>query len=512
MAHVGSRLQGSVPHRSSRSSGQGSDGAGSGLDLGYYAGGHRGPDHVAPAVILAADPVEGLYVDGVGNGPALVLFSRPVALAAHAEHVAVAQQPASSIPGARARNTPPVTATMIGMSPFSLRHDVRLGLLLLVAALLLDMGSSGGSWFSLVFGQLDRTARALGLLGLVGGLGSLFVVLAAIWVDRRPPHGMMAAGAVILALGLVLVTLARSFGPALAGLFLVGAGGSAFSSLVFYAIVVKGYARFKGTLIGALGLVFAANPGAGAIRNWDFGIPVGWFALVLVLIGGMVLYIFLPRWFRGTYGPGPALRETIALPGVKARSASAAAVYLAATTIFAAGSTHLLWVAAASVGAAYDARYQALALAVGIGALVWGVAADFFSVRWLLIALAVLSLPAAACVWLLDDPFGGALLLSLVRGGLVSLPWVLMANLLPERHFAKLALAIALLGVLGRSLGPLYQGATMGFWGTGSFIWIALIESVVLAGAVAWRPTDGGIGSWTRWWNKRAPCEERRLQ
>ena len=129
---------------------------------------------------------------------------------------------------------------MIGMSPFSLRHDVRLGLLLVVAALLLDMGSSDGSWISFVFGQLDHTARALGLLGLVVGLGSLFVVLAAIWVDRRPPHGMMAAGAVIVALGLVLATLSRSLGPTVAGLFLVGAGGSAFSSLVFYAIVVKG--------------------------------------------------------------------------------------------------------------------------------------------------------------------------------------------------------------------------------------------------------------------------------
>ena len=71
------------------------------------------------------------------------------------------------------------------------------------------------------------------------------------------------------------------------------------ASLIFYAIVVKGYARFRGTLIGALGLVFAANLGAGAIRDWDFGIPVGWFALVLVLMGGMVLYIVSPPMVQG---------------------------------------------------------------------------------------------------------------------------------------------------------------------------------------------------------------------
>ena len=298
-------------------------------------------------------------------------------------------------------------------------------------------------------------------------------------------------------------------------MFLIEAGGSAFSSLIFYAIVVKGYARFRGTLIGALGLVFAANPVAGAIRDWEFGIPIGWLALLLVLIGGVVLYLFLPRWFTDTYGPGPGLRETVALPGVKGRFASAAVLYLVSAMILAAGSTHLRWVtmaAAAEVGADYDAWHQAMAVAGGIGALVWGAAADFFPVRWLLIVLALLSLPAAAWVWLPDDPVGSALLLSLVRGGLISLPWVLAADLLPQRHFAKLALAMTLLGTLGMSLGSLYQGAAMAVWGTESFIWIVLIESIVLTAAVAWQPTNGGIGSRIRWRNKPLRCEEREEQ
>ena len=409
-----------------------------------------------------------------------------------------------------------MAVTMAGMSPFIRHPDVKLGLLLAVAALLLDMGSSGASWTVPIADRLDLSAMPLGLLGTAGGLGSLFVVLAAIWVDRRPPHGMMAVGAGILALGLVLATLSRSFAPAVVGLFLIEAGGSAFASLIFYAIVVKGHARFRGTLIGVLGLVFAANAGAAAIRNWDFDIPIGWSALVLVLIGGMVLYMFLPRWFRGNYQPGPTLRETIAVPGVKTRFASAAVVHLAAAMIIAAGSTHLRWVTAAAkvvVGADYDAWYEALALAGGIGALVWGAAADFFPVRWLIIALAALSLPAAAWVWLSDDPVVGALLLSLVRGGLISLPWVLTADLLPRPHFAKLAVAIAMLGMLGSSLGSLYQGAAMVAWGAGSLIWIAIVESIVLAAVVvAWQPTDGGIGSRIRWWNKPPRCQDQRLQ
>ena len=399
-----------------------------------------------------------------------------------------------------------MATTIAGMSPFIRHSDVRLGLLLVGAALLLDMATSGASWTRFVSDQLNSPAIGGGWLDLVVGLGSLFVVLAAIWVDRRPPHGIMGAGAGVVALGIVLVTLSRNFGTAVAGLFLVGAGGAAFHSLVFYAIVVKGYTRFRGTLIGALGLVFGANLGTGAVRNWHFDIPVEWFALVLALTGGIALYILLPRWFKGNYSPAPTFREAIAVPGVRADFVSAAAVYLVAAVILATGSTHIRWLSAATGD---DTGYQAMALAGGLGALAWGVAADFVSVRSLLIALAVLALPAAAWVWLGNDLGGGALLLSFVRGGLISLPWLLVADLLPKRHFGKLALAIILLGALGGSLGSIYLGGVMFVWGAGAFIWIALIESCILAAVVSWHPTDRGAGRWTPWWNKRTQCEDR---
>ena len=166
-----------------------------------------------------------------------------------------------------------MATTIAGMSPFIRHSDVRLGLLLVGAALLLDMATSGASWTWHVSDQLNSPAIGGGWLDLVVGLGSLFVVLAAIWVDRRPPHGMMAAGAGVVALGIVLVTLSRNFGTAVAGLFLVGAGGAAFHPLVFYAIAFKGYVRFKGTLIGILSLVFAANLGAGAVRDRNLTSP-----------------------------------------------------------------------------------------------------------------------------------------------------------------------------------------------------------------------------------------------
>ena len=155
--------------------------------------------------------------------------------------------------------------------------------------------------------------------------------------------------------------------------------------------------------------------------------------------------------------------------------------------------------ATGSAGTTYDAEFQALALDGGIGALAWSAASDFLPIRWLLIALAALSLPAAAWVLLLDDPAAGAYLLLLVRGGLISLPRVLMADLLPKRHFAKFSLAMALLGTLGGSLGSFYSGAVWVVLGAGAFVWIALIESIVLAAVVSFRPADRGTGRWTLW-------------
>ena len=124
--------------------------------------------------------------------------------------------------------------------------------------------------------------------------------------------------------------------------------------------------------------------------------------------------------------------------------------------------------------------------------MLWGAAADFLPVRGLLIALAVLSLPAAACFWLLDDPTVGALVLPLVQplvhGGLVSLPWVLMAESLPANHFAKLALPVTWLGLLIGSLGPFFWRLTIAGWGVDSFLWIVLIEAGLLSAVVASRP------------------------
>ena len=57
---------------------------------------------------------------------------------------------------------------------------------------------------------------------------------AAFWLDRRPPHGLMAAGTLVLTMGLIVLNVRGGLGLAAVGMFLLfGAGGAFTGSLVF---------------------------------------------------------------------------------------------------------------------------------------------------------------------------------------------------------------------------------------------------------------------------------------
>ncbi len=293
---------------------------------------------------------------------------------------------------------------------------------------------------------------------------------------------------------------------ALAGTFLTGAGGASVGSLIFYSVAVKGYTRYRGTLIGALVMGFNMNWGPGAIGafgllfglrwgDWAIadeaaGVLIGSSGVILTLAGGTSLFLLLPRWSTGTYEPGPTLRETVAVPGAKIQIIRVAAVYFVAAMTLSVVSV-LVWRVNMEVAQEFanpEFALQALALTGGTGALLWGISTDFFPVRRLLITLAVLSLPAAGWRWVFDDPAVGTLLLSLVRGGLISLPWVLMADLLPVRHFAKLALPVTCVGWVGRAVGQFSWGWALAVWGREAFVWIVVVEAAAILALVIWHP------------------------
>ena len=151
-----------------------------------------------------------------------------------------------------------------------------------------------------------------------------------------------------MALGVALVTIADGFVLAAPGMFLSGVGGAFTGSLILYTVAVKGCVRFRGALVGALALGFSVR-----LQDLAFALGCGdwattdqltiqstpWWPMGLVLSAGILLLLLLPRWFQGTYGPGPSLRETLAVSGVKVLIGWVAAVYLAAEVVLAGGGS-----------------------------------------------------------------------------------------------------------------------------------------------------------------------------
>ena len=372
----------------------------------------------------------------------------------------------------------------------NLHPDFKLGFLLVVAAALLAAGGSHTFWSVIATDRLGLSATQFGWTTLAGGSGGLLVVAAVIWVDSRPPHGMMAAGALSLAIGLALLLLSDTLVLAVLAAFIAGAGGAAVGSLIFYAVAVKGHTRFKGALIGVISLVFNLRWDFGVIRAWEASLPIGWLAVILALAGGALIFVLLPRWFQGPDGPGQTLRETMAVPGAKVLVLWVAAVYILGAVIRERGTIYLDSITMATSRGATDLEwgYQITALVGGIGALLWGISADYYPVRLLLITLGVLSLPAAGLLLAPDWQAVGMLLMWLVLGGLISLTWVLMAESLPENHFAKLVLAIAVIGSLVSTLE-----SNLLFWANfvlrgNWYVWVVGAEIAVLAAVVACRP------------------------
>ena len=175
----------------------------------------------------------------------------------------------------------PANRILVAMPLQNIHPDLKLGLVLVVAAALLKFANSNVLLAFVAAQRLNIVSESFGWHLLAGGIGGLAVVGAAIWVDWRPPHILMAGGAVVVVLGLTIVGLSNSFPASALGMFVAGVGGSAVSSLVFYAIAAKGATRYRGTLIGALGLVFTMSLGVGDVGDWLFDSP-----MVLLAVSG----------------------------------------------------------------------------------------------------------------------------------------------------------------------------------------------------------------------------------
>ena len=390
----------------------------------------------------------------------------------------------------------------MGVVLLSILHpDLKLGLVLVAAAALLNVVGLG-SFGTEEYAPLESSVTWLILPTVIGGLA---VIPAAIWVDRWPPHKMMVAGAVVAAFGLSILVLSNTLAVNALGMFVLQTGSSVAGMLVFYAVAVKGATRYKGTLIGALGMVFTMRLGERIFREWSIDAPmlVLGIGVALALSGAVVLFYLLPRVFAGSYEPGLTLRETLAVPDVRRAAVWVTVTYFIAymamsTMVVAFSVLPNLTMPLLSRVEGVLSQHQAMAITTGISVLLWGIASDFYPVRRLFLVAALLLLPTAGAVLAIDGfstSIAGTLGLGLVRGGLVCLPWVLMAELLPIRHFAKIALGVVFVGSLfGGTFGPILWGVLTVAWVVNAAWWIIPVLGIALAVVASRLPRTRAAG------------------
>ncbi len=371
--------------------------------------------------------------------------------------------------------------------------DLKLGLVLVSAAILVN----AVGWTTFAKGRYAPSESPTTWLILAAVIGGLAVIPAAIWADRRPPHKMMAGGAVVVAVGLSILVLSSSQVFVSLGFFVSTVGMTVTGLLVFYAVAVKGSTRYKGTLIGALGMVVALRLSEIVLRDWALDSPTLVLAIgiALALVGGAVLFLLLPRVFTYSYGPGKTLLRDLAVPRVRGAVVGATATYLLAFMAMFAILTTLSVTPSATLPSASGidgvwSPSQAMTISIAISVLFWGIASDFYPVRRLILIVALLLLPAALALAAIDgfrSSVAGVVGLGFLRGGLLCLPWVLMAELLPTRHFAKIAVGVTvILAPLSWMLIHILLGALADDWVTNAYFWIIPVLGIALA-LVAWR-------------------------
>ena len=334
----------------------------------------------------------------------------------------------------------------------NLHPDLKLGLVLAAAAVLLRLGNPGNQLWAEAIQRFELSASTFGLLLSVGGVGGLAVVAAAIWVDRRPPHSMMAAGALISLLGLIVYSLSNTLAVYAVGLFISGVGYSALSALIFYAIVAKGATRHRGLLIGVLAAIFSVPLSVSQmLASWP--VPIIAISAPFTVAGAALIFLHLPRVYTGNYKTGQTLQGETGTPRVWSAFAWVTAAYSVAS--MAKAGSGLLHRPEFTTGSfsALDGPLQPLTthVLIGFSVLLWGIASDFIAVRRLFSLTALALILGTGVHWVagyLPVSIVGIVMIRFASGGLICLPWVLMADILPTRHFAKLSVLVLFVGGL----------------------------------------------------------------
>ena len=333
-------------------------------------------------------------------------------------------------------------------------QELKFVALLVVAVALLKLAAVRGSLILTTVRELDNSANAFGFVLLAGTVGSLAVFWVAPRIDRYGPHPVMALGAVIAAIGTLTLIVPLGLPGSAVSLFIAGAGGSALSPPMVYAVIAKRTLRWRGAAIGAVAAVFglrqAGLPDVYEAIGHEWSVVL---AVVLLLACAALLYRYMPELFaREAPEHLPSLKEIGAAPGFAKTFASVAAVFAIGSLVTGLSAFYPYWIERAGSGVSLSGPLSAVPAA---SALLWGVACMNVPLRRLL-AIAGLFIVVAAL--LMGISVASFIFLGIAKGALLTLPWVFAAERLGVQRLATLGIGLAFAGAIFGIPGPLLVG------------------------------------------------------
>ncbi len=372
------------------------------------------------------------------------------------------------------------------------RRELKLALLLFATAAVIVAAHPSSFAAQILHHRLGASAVHLGMLFAFAGLGGLATVPAAIWVDRRGPHPLMAIGAAVTAFGALALILATNMFTASIAMFLTGLGGAGTGAVIFYSVAVQHISLRRGTVFGVLAALFTARLNLSALAYDTPSVVLTLIvAAAVFLAAAFLLYRYLPKLLPvtavNTFVDSPKLTD---LPGFWKTTIALGLIFAVSQSINSTSTIYQSWTLYEQDSTNFTLLIAGLKVATALGALVFGIASDRMPAQRLLLLAALLAAPATALSLLPGasaTSVAAYAILAFVKGAFIVLPWILLAERLPLNRFATLGVGFTFVGgVLGTLPAPLLVSLTLGVWGTSGPATILIVLSL-LAIAVAWR-------------------------
>lgn len=367
---------------------------------------------------------------------------------------------------------------------FAISHIRReLPLVALLGLLALTSGNINGFTHVTAFGYDLHEYGALraGYFSFAFTIAGLTGIVAAVLVDLKLPYIALPVGTILVAIGLSVSGLASGYPQMVTATAIVGSGIGFIGPKILFALTAKGCIRLRGTAIGSIALLggLGAMPAIIEAIAGRIGSPLtGFSAAAVFVLMAVILRKKLPSMFPPCADGGPAhpwRRSYFAESQANVRTLLRKLVFWKAIVgvgmVFGFGRGLVVMAQMTRPQGGHD-LFEVLGvnllgpLAGGFVALIWGIAADRVPAKGLMVVaagIAVVSSGALMSGWVWATPLA-LVMLGIVSGAVVVLPWVMLADYIGTKYMATIGIALAPLSVLPIMVGPILHGQLMD-WG-----------------------------------------------